>query len=148
MTISSAPFPMKVAESQIPDGSAVKVCRDSSRSDFVFMMALDGFPPSLSCALEFQRMAQVFVAVDQQFTVVQLPCNPAGHMIKYRPRKSDTAGGTVDQSEATVTDGGPESRNAREQPSPPLPTRTSIEQASRWRRHFVYRTECLKTTWN
>src|SRR2546426_796448 len=93
MTISSAPFPMKTAESLIPDDSAVKVCRDISGCDLLFMMALDGFPswfrndglPSLSCALEFQRMAQVFVAVDQQFTVVQLPCSSAGHMVKYRP---------------------------------------------------------------
>src|SRR2546428_680217 len=49
--------------------------------------------------------------------------------------------------EATVTDGGPQSRNAREQPSPPLTTRTSNGQASGWRRHFVYRSESLKTTW-
>jgi len=110
-------------------------------------MALDGFPSSLSCALEFQRMDQVFGAVDQQRAVVQSPCNPAGHMIKYRPRKSDTADGKVAQSEATVTDGEPQSRNAREQLSPPLKTQTSIGQASRWWRHFVYRTECLKTTW-
>src|SRR2546425_29768 len=58
-----------------------------------------------------------------------------------------TADGKGDQSEATVTDGEPQSRNAREQLSPPLKTQTSIGQASRWRRHFVYRTECLKTTW-
>src|SRR2546422_4872807 len=58
-----------------------------------------------------------------------------------------TADGKVAQSEATVTDGEPQSRNAREQLSPPLKTQTSIGQASRWWRHFVYRTECLKTTW-
>src|SRR3989442_12862909 len=58
-----------------------------------------------------------------------------------------TADGKVAQSEATVTDGGPRSRNAREQPAPPLTTRTSNGQGSRWQRHFVYRTECLKTTW-
>ena len=46
-----------------------------------------------------------------------------------------------------MTDDGPQSRNAREQPSPQLTTRTSNGQASRWWRHFVYRTECLKTTW-
>src|SRR3989441_3926244 len=71
MTISSAPFPGKIAESEIAGDSAAKVCRDISRCDFVFMMALDGFPPSLSCALEFQRMDQVLGAVDQQLAVVQ-----------------------------------------------------------------------------
>ena len=62
-------------------------------------------------------------------------------MIKYGPRSFPTL------PEATVTDSGPQPQNAGEQHSPPLTTQTSIGQASRWSRHFVYRTECLKTTW-
>ena len=92
------------------------------------MMAREGFPSWFRSDMELRGSRAS-------------PCNPAGRMIKYGPRSFPTL------PEATVTDSGPQPQNAGEQHSPPLTTRTSIGQASRWRRHFVYRTECLKTTW-